>query len=282
MARLVPLVVALMMAVAACSEHAPPANPRVTADLTQLTPEQWQLLSERAIYFGHQSVGGNVVDGIRALAAENAQIAKLRVVSGSGASTAPGLREFPIGENGDPVTKNAAFLGATEGTLGPKPVLMFKYCFADVDENTDARALFDRYQQTVAALRAKQPGAIIVHVTAPLTTDSQFRNWVNTLRGRPNRRTWNGIRSRYNEILRAAYSGKEPIFDLAAVESTRSDGTGVYASVGGERVYAMADEWTSDGSHLNSAGSKHAAVELLLTLASLPGASSHRIADAAR
>ena len=79
------------------------------------------------IYFGHQSVGSNILEAVRELMAEKPQI-PLRIVSGASAVSAGVLNEFAIGENGDPDSKNAAFISATQGALGPeKPVLMFKY-----------------------------------------------------------------------------------------------------------------------------------------------------------
>jgi hypothetical protein len=147
---------------------------------------------------------------------------------------------------------------------------MFKYCFVDIDEQTDAGALFRRYQQTVATLRSIHPEAVLVHVTVPLITDSQLRNFINAVRGRPTRRTQNGVREAYNGLLRAAYAGKEPIFDLARVQSTRADGTREHATFEGKPVYALAREWASDDGHLNAAGRLRAAEELLVTLASLP------------
>ena len=153
---------------------------------------------------------------------------------------------------------------------------MFKYCYVDVDEKTDAKALFSRYQQTVAALRAKHPEATVVHTTLPLeSADSTLRYYLNTVRGLPTHRTVNVIRNQYNELLRAAYAGKEPIFDLAALESTHADGTRERVAVDGKPSYALAREWTSDGGHLNAAGRRRVAEHLLIALASLrdPGAS---------
>jgi hypothetical protein len=276
------IVIALLLALPACSDRSESPNPHLMVDLTQITPHEWQRLSERAIYFGHQSVGENIVHGMTELARENPSIGKLHILSGKPDSSAAGFKEFLIGENGDPDSKNAAFLAATQGVRNQKPVLMFKYCYVDIDEKTDAAALFARYDKTVAALRARHPDATIVHVTMPLTTDSRIRNWANTLRGRPNRRTWNAIRSRYNDLLRAAYSGREPIFDLAALESTRSNGTAEYVTVSGHPIYALADEWTTDGGHLNAAGRKRAAGQLLALLASLPDPNGQRMAGTER
>lgn len=237
-------------------------------NLGQITLAQWQALSQRTVYFGHQSVGHNILEAVRDLLAEKPQI-QLRVASGASANSAGVLNEFEIGENGDPESKNAAFLSATQRALGPKPVLILKYCYVDIDVGTDVKMVFDRYQQTVAALKAKHPESFLVHVTVPLVTDSQFRNYVNSMLGRPTRRTRNALRTQYNQMLRAAYGGKEPIFDLAAVESTRADGTREYAKVDGQEVHAMAAEWAVDDGHLNTLGRRRAAEQLLVTLASL-------------
>lgn len=261
-------VVTLLATAVACTDGSQSTEKGPMVDLSQVTPEQWQALSQRTIYFGHQSVGGNIMDGIRDITAAKPEL-RLRVVSGQ--TAAPGvLNEFPIGRNEDTDSKNAGFLAATQGTLGPKPVLMMKYCYVDVEPDTDTKRLFEGYQQTVSALRAKHPDATIVHVTMPLTTDSKIGNFVNRIRGRPTRQTRNGVRAQYNELLRAAYAGKEPIFDLAAAESTRADGTREYATVDGKTVYALARDWASDDGHLNAAGRRRAAEEMLITLASLP------------
>ena len=152
---------------------------------------------------------------------------------------------------------------------------MFKYCYVDVDVGTDVKTVFDHYQQTVAALKAKHPEAVVVHVTMPLVSDSKIRNYINTLRGRPTRLTRNALRNQYNEMLRAAYA-KEPIFDLEAVESTRADGQREYGTLDGRQVYSLAQEWTTDGGHLNAMGRRRAAEQLLVTLASLPDVSVRR------
>jgi hypothetical protein len=260
---------ALLGALSACTARSDTAEPIVTGDMTRITPEQWAALTRRTIYFGHQSLGANIVEGVREVLQQRPDL-PLRISSGKNVPSAGVLNEFEIGENTDPESKNAAFIDLARGKLGPEPVLLFKYCFVDVDETSDAAALFKRYQETVAALRAAQPGATVVHVTMPLTTDSTLRNWVNKIRGRPTRWDRNGVRTRYNELLIAAYRGKEPIFDIAAIESTRSDGTREYASVDGKPVYALAAEWASDEGHLNAQGQRRAAERLLATLAALP------------
>ena len=239
-------------------------------DLNQVTAEQWTSLAERTFYFGHQSVGANIIEGVREISAQRPDI-KLRVVSGSTAASPGALNEFPIGRNEDPESKNAAIVQATHGALGPKPVVMFKYCYVDIDDRTDPAKLFERYRQTVAQLRAQHPEATVVHVTLPLQTEpSMLRYVMNKVRGMSTSREENAIRAEYNRMLRAAYVGKEPVFDLAALESTRSDGTVEYGLLKGAKVPALAREWSADSGHLNAAGRKRVAEQFLATLATLP------------
>ncbi len=263
---------AILVPLAGCSSRPDAPGVRTVMDVNQITAAQWQKLAQRTFYFGHQSVGADIIEGVREWAAQKPQI-QLRVVSGEPTAAAGVLNEFPIGRNEDPESKNAAFIAATQGALGPQPVLMFKYCYVDVDEKTDAKKLFERYRQTVSALRARHPEATVVHMTLPLMTEpSWLRYWMNTVRSIPTHRDENAKRKAYNEMLRAAYVGKETVFDLAALESTRSDGTLEYGVLDGATIPALAAEWSSDGGHLNAAGRKRVAGQFLATLASLPDA----------
>jgi hypothetical protein len=237
--------------------------------LSLVSARQWQLLSKRSIYFGHQSVGDNIMSGIRTLNASHPQL-QLNILSGITTSGTPAFYEFKIGKNGDTSSKDEAFLSATDVQLGPKPVLMFKYCYIDMTEKTDVETVFRKYQETVTALHARHPEAVVVHVTMPLTVaESRGRYYLNHLRGLPTVRALNSKRTRYNYLLREAFADKEPIFDLARIESIRADGRQELARHERAPAFALAPEWTSDGGHLNADGSRRAAERLLVTLASL-------------
>ena len=271
------VLVGLSLFCAACSNEVEHPEPmRSTPDFGQVTLEQWASLSRRTFYFGHQSVGADIIDGVREISAQRPEIA-LRVVSGSTAAVPGALNEFRVGRNEDPESKNAAIVQATSGALGPNPVLMFKYCYVDVHDKTDAAKLFERYRQTVVRLRAQHPDATVVHLTVPLMTEPSLLRYVmNKVRGMATSREENAVRAEYNRLLRAEYSGKEPIFDLAALESTRSDGTLEYGVVDGAKVPALAREWAADTGHLNVAGRRQVAEQFLATLATLPGADQQR------
>jgi hypothetical protein len=211
-----------------------------------------QVLAAKAIYFGHQSVGSNIMSGVQAQIAANPGTA-LRVVGSSAASAlAAGVfAHSGNGSNGDPGGKNNAFEATIRaGVGGAADIAFFKYCYVDVAKSSNAAALFDDYRSHMTALKAAYPRVRFVHVTVPLTTTGSADN---------------EVRERFNSLMRQAYSGNEPLFDLAVVESTAPDGSTV--TVGGVR--ALAPAYSSDGGHLNATGEEVVAKALLLYLASL-------------
>jgi hypothetical protein len=151
-------------------------------------------------------------------------------------------------------------------------VAFHKYCYVDVTETTDVAAVFDHYRQTMARLREEFPGVVFVHVTTPLVrVGSGPRAALKRLLGRdPGRYGGNFARERFNDLMRGAYRGREPLFDLAAIESTRPDGHRETIQSGDQRGYALVAAYTMDNSHLNEVGRRRVAEELLVFLARLP------------
>src|SRR5207249_2637509 len=95
-----------------------------------------------------------------------------------------------------------------------------------------------------------------VGVTAPLTdVQGGAKGLLKRLLGRaPYGAVENLRREQYNALLRAAYRGREPIFDLARVESIAPDGRAVTAQWNGSVVPVLAPAFTDDGGHLNAPG----------------------------
>ena len=247
---------------------APSAPPPAFADIT---PAQWQALAARRVYFGHQSVGGNIMDGVQAVLSSRPDI-PLRVIEARelDSSGTPGIYHARIGANGDPASKTRAFEDIADA--GHPAIGALKYCYVDVDGRTDPDSLFRAYAARMAHLRARHPDLTIVHVTMPLTTiDGPLQSFLDRVRRTTSRRALNVIRNRYNELLRAAYAGREPVFDLARIEATRADGSRAAFRSGGHAIDYLAPELTDDGGHLNEAGRRAAAEAFLALLASLPG-----------
>lgn len=245
-----------------------PSVPR----LADASAADWARLASRRVFFGHQSVGGDILQGVAEVLASNPQLG-LRVVESADprAMSGPGLYHARIGENLVPDTKLAAFVQVA-GAIDGAATAMVKYCYVDVTAETDAAALFTRYREAIETLRRGRPELTIVHVTLPLETDwGTYFHWKRVLRGQlTTHRELNSVRERYNALLRAAYAaGREPVFDLAQLEATASDGSLRTVRYRGQRVPVLAREWTHDGGHLNEAGRRRIAEAFLVTLARL-------------
>lgn len=262
----------LLATVLACGGNPMPAPPLLPA-MGDVTPAEWAALASRKVFFGHQSVGGNIALGLTEVLAAHPEIHVTVVETKDlNRSASPGFYHAWIGRNEHPVEKAEEFAAiATAGLAAPGAVGMMKFCYVDVKRDTDPRALFESYQKQIAGVRERDPGLTIVHFTMPITTNEGFlRHWRLRLRGYHTERDLNIVRNRYNALLRQAYVGKEPVFDIAALEARRPDGTWSYFRHFGEIVYTMTPESTKDGGHLNEAGRRMVAEQLLIFLAKLP------------
>jgi hypothetical protein len=244
----------------------------VLANPNLLDDHQIADLATKKIFFGHQSVGSNIIQGIRELMATDPRL-KINVVKSADPQSipAPAIVEFEIGRNGDPRSKNEAFAAILDKGMGAHGgIAMFKYCYVDIDSSTDVQKMFTDYRAEINTLKAKYPALKIAHITVPLTTvEPTTKAWIKSMLGRTTTQDVNAKRNEFNNLLRKTYSGVDPIFDLAEVESTQSDGTRSYFIRDGEKIYTLAPEFTTDGGHLNEAGRRAAAEVLLQVLAAL-------------
>jgi hypothetical protein len=240
-------------------------------EAVHLNDEQISRLENMKIFFGHQSVGADVVQGIRDLMEEDHRL-RLNLVTSTEpqAVSGPAFVESPIGENRNPHSKDKAFADILARGMGLQGgIAMYKYCYIDIDLATDVGQLFESYRQEIVNLKTKYPSLIMVLITVPLTTDDQsLKTRIKTMIGRPTSRDVNLKRNQFNVLLREHFAG-EPIFDLAQVESTHPDGSRSYVIARGECIYTLASEFTTDGGHLNRRGRRRAAEQLLLLLAHL-------------
>jgi hypothetical protein len=248
--------------------------------IADISDAQWARLAQRTVFFGHQSVGRNIMQGVEELMTAQPRI-KLRVVRSPRPFTVggPAFVHFDIGQNYDPASKDTAFAAALDAPSADSSgaIAMYKYCFVDVGPNTNADSLFAEYVRSTDAVRAKHPGITIVHVTLPLYSTQpapKFKALVKRMLGRgESPEVENNVkRNRFNTLLRQKYASQagEPIFDIADIESIRPDGRRSAFVLDGQTVYTLAPELTTDGGHLNALGRKAAAERLLVLLAYLP------------
>jgi hypothetical protein len=231
--------------------------------------EDLRRLQDRRIFFGHQSVGADIVQGLLDLQKETG-VEGFQVMPLDSAISREGgfLAEAAIGENAHPSSKCEAFREVLErDNLDSVEFALMKFCYVDITAGSDIDAVFENYRQTMGSLKERYPGVTFVHVTVPLTTIASWweRAAKRVLGRHENSIDDNVARNRYNAFLRSLYRD-EPLFDLAAVESTRPDGSRERFSTGGKEFEALVEEYTYDGGHLNGEGRRRAAAALVKTL----------------
>ena len=242
--------------------------------LKEVSASAWEKLAQKKIYFGHQSVGNNIIDGVMDLMRENPQI-RLNIVKTSDPDELKtGLfAHSSLGKNDDPQSKIDAFANLIKNGIGSKVnIAFFKFCFADIVGTTDVESVFDIYKNTLSDLKKAFPKTKFVHVTVPLViTKKSLKARFNRLIGKEDIWFYDGNikRNELNKLIINEYRGKEPIFDLASIESTYPDGRKEIFKDKGNIYYAMVPAYTKDAGHLNELGRKQAAEQLLLLLAGL-------------
>ena len=226
-----------------------------------------EVLSQKTVFFGHQSVGKNIVDGLAELAKQEG--VPLRIVEVERAperGSPPCFAHAYVGENGKPELKLQGFGRA----LADVDIALVKFCFVDLYAGVDPAALFEKYQAAMRELSSRHPSTTFVHVTVPLTSHpGRLRELISKVRGRETAAAQNFRREQYNELMRAAYEGREPLFDLARIESIGPDGAAQSVEWRGRQTRVLASPYTDDGGHLSAAGRARVARELVLTLAAV-------------
>lgn len=256
----------------ACNGSEPAAlRGSVAADTEPSSREAILKVAQKKVFFGHQSVGQNIIDGIGDLS-EKASVQGLNLVESNDASRFdhPVFAHVRIGENRHPSLKLADFEKRIDAGIGRKAdIAMLKFCYVDINARTEVEKLFADYVQTMTRLGQKYPNLVLVHVTVPLKTverglKSRIKQWAGL--GLPEEYADNADRNRFNELMRRRYQGKEPLFDLALLEATAPDGTAETFTLRGKSYQALFPGYASDGGHLDSAGRRRVARELLLIL----------------
>lgn len=251
--------------------------------LDQVPAEVWAQLRTRRIYFGHQSVGGNVIAGMEWILSRRPDIG-LRIVAADSpdAFSAPGLYHGPIGVNGEVKSKLEDFGTVVRGPRGAQLDIAFmKFCYVDMVATSDPRSTLAAYRSTIDTISKDRPGLQVIHTTMPLTALEIGRKaYIKRLVGlASDGESANVARESYNEILRTAYERNE-IFDLAAIEASAPGQLPQTLDKGGRGWPTLAPELTTDGGHLNPGGGVLVARELLLLLARHAGKSSQLPATA--
>lgn len=238
--------------------------------MEKISPLAWEKLSKKMIYFGHQSVGGNILEGVKKILLTHQQI-RLNIVQSEDPSVFQRhvFAHSSIGKNGDPISKIDAFKEKINNGIGDKAdIAFFKFCFWDIRSQTDIKQVFSHYREVISDLKQKYPKLKFIHVTVPLVAhpkgiNARLRRLLHLTVGFDQD---NIRRNEFNQMMLEEY-GKDLVFDIALIESTLPDGHRTSFTQRGTNYYYLASEFTDDGGHLNEEGRKHGAEHMLITLA---------------
>lgn len=213
------------------------------------------------VFFGHQSIGSNVLKGVSSLY-KAAGLGKPTLVDvtdgGSLPSTGGFIAHSFIGRNGYPLEKIAEFDATLRGGIADQvDVALLKFCYADVrGDRVDVAGIFKEYQAAMSALERDFPDVTFIYATAPLKSETPSDNV---------------SRTQLNTLIRSNYAKTGRLWDLAAIESTTPDGRKVGGELEGQPYDALYPGFTHDGGHLYREGTEVAAAPLLEIIAAAAG-----------
>jgi hypothetical protein len=241
------------------------------ADMTTLDPETIAAIHDMKVFFGHQSVGGNILEGLLELGLGNQDIRKSDALVADSVSVSS-FRHAYVGRNRHPDEKIADFVEIMNGGMAESVDAAFlKFCYVDTGHEFTAQQIFEQYIREMENLERRYPDTTIVYLTMPLTAPRRgLEPFIKRILGKEfYGREDNIERNEFNDLLREVKKDTGRLFDIAAIESTRPDGAFQEFTYDGKTYRALVPAYTYDGGHLNELGRKIVAERLVEFLAQL-------------
>lgn len=221
------------------------------------------------VLFGHQSVGADILLGIAE--AQRTAVGEVTIEETRSPGPDPAthlLSHFRVGRNGDAAEKLRDFVETVGRAERAIDVAMLKFCYVDINEQSQAQALWHRYVEAFDTLGKLHPRIVFAHTTVPLrappgTPVARLRQWLS---GPHPEHARNRAREEFNELMRRRYGNTGTLFDLAAIEALGPGQRRCGYPLDGAFVPALCRDYTHDGGHLNALGRKLAAQALLTFL----------------
>lgn len=275
MKRIILIVIACVIFFEGCERSNMTTDKNKLSELKSTPNKKLRELSQKKIFFGHQSVGNNIIDGIKDIIIEYPELRlNIQQTSDPASYENPVFGHARVGSNLDPYSKCNEFKKILEGDIGNKIDIAFiKFCYVDVNKNTDIIQLYNYYVKTFQELQKKFPNIKFIHMTIPLTTSQQTSGIKALVKRIFKKEFWgeedNIKRNLFNIKLISKYSKDGQVFDLAKFESEFPDGRLNIFNKCGYKYYSLITSYTDDGGHLNKVGRNAIAQRLLLLLTEL-------------
>ena len=238
--------------------------------LKDVPQEKWDALTQKTIFFGHMSVGYNILDGVKDILSKNPNI----TLTITDTQTAPAFCQVELGSNTQPLKKIASFQSQIQQMKTPPDIALMKFCYVDFYATTNTAEIFDAYQKMIAELQAAFPNTTFMHCTVPLTTQPQgvknkVKEIIKSMLGKTATVDHNKKRMEFAALIKQAYPA-ETIIDITGYESTTPNGSLHFKTKNGIMVPFLIDNYTTDGGHLSELGRRRVAEQMLIQLANCP------------
>jgi len=229
----------------------------------------WIELAKKKIYFGHRSVEHNIIDGIKDLIEEHSQIKLNMVEITSKVDFENGFFAHSwIRPNDPPRSIASAYLDMAENKMGKNfDIVLLKF---NTYGNKNLKEVINEYKKGISIIKNKYPESTFLHMTFPVVkVKTTWKRRIKKMLGKDDAWEYNvNIKANeFNELLRKEYVGREPIFDLAKLQSTYPDGSRATFTKDEKKYFQMVEAYTNDGTHLNEKGRKIIAEQFLIFLA---------------
>jgi hypothetical protein len=257
-----------------CGTNAPPkgSNCSMESEINR----SLKTIAKTRIFFGHQSVGNNIIEGIKSLHNKNSSDSiNFIELPAENPLTPPFFLHKRIGKNRDPKNKCDEFKIVVNDLAREIDIAILKFCYIDISAKTDVEELFNYYKQTVSEIRKQNTHVTIIHTTVPLISKSggdkskknQVITYIKRVLGQlPSFDADNIKRNEYNNLLRE-YFKTEPIIDIAKAEAFHDSDKEVSFCHRKKNYQCMYNGYTNDGGHLNKLGQKKVAENFVKVLA---------------
>ena len=160
--RLTTLTATLLTLFLACNGGKMPEQTTQFPRIKDVSSEKLENFSQKKIYFGHQSVGFNIIDGIKDVMKDHTQI-KLNIVETANESDFKvGLfAHSRVGKNVNPKSKTDEFVEfINKGIGGKADAAALKFCYVDIRADTNTKNVFIDYSDSISQLIKKYPDNI--------------------------------------------------------------------------------------------------------------------------
>lgn len=251
-----------------CSENEGKNSEEIKTKI-MINRDQLKNLQGKRVFFGHQSVGNNIISGLDSLIIRNSELSFIKIVDydkfmdlNVTDDTTFYLIHAPVGKNGNPGSKLQDFEIKLESIQHINAAFL-KFCFVDVTEETDVKLLYNNYIESISLLQSKYKNIDFAYFTIPLITKRNiFIRVLKKIYTLVTRNPDNSIkRNEFNSLLRNTNNIK--LFDIAYLESSADDN-----SVKKNNEFLL-KRYASDPGHLNEIGSEKVANHLLVFLSNI-------------